>query len=451
MAVKRVVGAVGNADPCWPIYGRRGSDAFVQQVLIAERLGQELDRFSPFMALTDIGMSPYPVMKVIGSWTMIMVTSSDITEQKRAEEAPRQSEEQWREVFEHNPLMYFIVSRTGTLMSVNGFGAGQLGYTVDELTGHSITTVFLEEDWETVKDQLATCAEELGRSHYWEIRKIRKDGKVIWVRENAKAVQQSGNDVIVLIACEDITERRRGEQRAAAQYAVTQILAEANSLAGVAPSVLRAIGENLEWDWGSLWSFDWERDRDGAQLRCDILWRASDIETAEFDTVSREWIFADGEGLVGQVWQTAKPIWMVDATTEPGFLRGSAAAKSGLHGAVIFPILLDSEPLGVVEFFCRAARERDEEQLATLSAIGSQLGQFIKRRRAEAALRASEEPWRKLFDTSAAGMALARLDGVFTAANRALQRMLGRAEKRSSGTASLNSTPRKSVRQPRRR
>src|SRR5215470_18003047 len=98
-----------------PSYGRRGSDAFVQQVLIAEQLGQELDRFSPFMALTDIGMSPYPVMKVIGSWTMIMVTSSDITEQKRAEEAPRQSEEQWREVFEHNPLMYFIVSRTGTL------------------------------------------------------------------------------------------------------------------------------------------------------------------------------------------------------------------------------------------------------------------------------------------------------------------------------------------------
>src|SRR5262249_47041668 len=212
----------------------------------------------------------------------------------------------------------------------------QLGYTVDELTGHSITTVFLEEDWETVKNKLATCAEELGRSHYWEIRKIRKDGKVIWVRENAKAVQQSGNDVIVLIACEDITERRRGEQRAAAQYAVTRILAEANSLPGVAPSVLRAIGENLEWDWGSLWSFDWERDRDGAQLRCDILWRASDIETAEFYTVSGEWSSADGEGLVGQVWQTAKPIWMVDATTEPGFFSGSAAAKSGLHGAVIF-------------------------------------------------------------------------------------------------------------------
>jgi len=84
--------------------------------------------------------------------------------------------------------------------------------------------------------------------------------------------------------------------------------------------------------------------------------------------------------------------------------------------------------LGVVEFFSRETRERDEEQLATLSAIGSQIGQFIKRQSAETAVRASEERWRRLFDTSSAGMALFRLDGVCTAANPALRRMLGLSE-----------------------
>ncbi|TMJ62463.1 MAG: PAS domain S-box protein, partial [Alphaproteobacteria bacterium] len=330
--------------------------------------------------------------------TVIGLTTFLAFDRKRAEHALRESEEQWREVFEHNPVMYFMVSPIGTVLSVNGFGAAQLGFAAAELVGQSVLNVFFEEDRELVKAQLAICVEELGRSHNWEIRKIRKDGRVIWVSENAKAVRRAGNDAIVLIACEDITERRRDEQRRAAQHAAT---------------------------------------RTGASLQCDCLWHAPGIEIAEFDAASQERSFTAGEGRVGQVWRSAKPIWMVDATTEPQFLRASAAAKAGLHGAVIFPILLDTEALGVIELFSRAPREPDPKQLATLSAIGSQIGQYIKRQRAEVAVRASEERWRRLFETSAAGMALTRLDGVFTAANPALQRMFGRTEEEIVGRSAL--------------
>jgi hypothetical protein len=209
-----------------------------------------------------------------------------------------------------------------------------------------VLNVFFEENRELVKDQLATCIEQLGHPQSWEIRKIRKDGSVLWVRENAKAVQRSGNDAIILIVCEDITERRRGEQRVAAAYAITRVLAEADSLATAAPHILRAIGEHLEWDWGELWSFDREREQEGAPLRCACQWHAPGVESAELATVSRERTYVPGEGRIGQVWRSAKPIWMVDATTEPEFLRTASAAKAGLHGAVIFPILLDAKALG---------------------------------------------------------------------------------------------------------
>jgi PAS domain S-box-containing protein len=48
-------------------------------------------------------------------------------------------------------------------------------------------------------------------------------------------------------------------------------------------------------------------------------------------------------------------------------------------------------------------------------------------------LRASEERWRRLFETTSVGMGLFQLDGLCTAANPALQRMLGRAEEEIVG------------------
>lgn len=48
----------------------------------------------------------------------------------------------WREVFEHNPVMYFVVSLTGAVRSVNGFDDAKLGYTAAELVGQSVLNVF---------------------------------------------------------------------------------------------------------------------------------------------------------------------------------------------------------------------------------------------------------------------------------------------------------------------
>jgi PAS domain S-box-containing protein len=121
------------------------------------------------------------------------------------------SESEWREVFEHNPVMYFMVDANGTVLNVNTFGAAQLGYSQAELTGQSVLGVFLEADRQFVRNSVAICLESVGRSHTWEIRKVRKDGSLLWVRENAKALRRSDGQLIVLVACEDITERKQAE------------------------------------------------------------------------------------------------------------------------------------------------------------------------------------------------------------------------------------------------
>ncbi len=152
----------------------------------------------------------HAVQESTGDLTFVGAVT-DTTAAMQAEEALRTSEQQWRDVFENNPTMYFMVDPAGTILSVNPFGAEQLGYTVAELTGHPVLDVIYEADRKAVPQHVALCLEQLGQSMSWELRKVRKDGSVIWVRETARAVARA-HDQVILMACEDITERKRAEE-----------------------------------------------------------------------------------------------------------------------------------------------------------------------------------------------------------------------------------------------
>ena len=153
----------------------------------------------------------------------------DLTEQKRAELALRESEEQWKAVFENNPVMYFMVGETGTILSVNPFGAEQLGYKVEELIGRPVRSVFYEADRDAVYRNACICFRQPGQAMSWELRKIRKNGDVIWVRETARATLINDRPVL-LIVCEDITE---GKRAAETLREVQMELAHANRVAAL--------------------------------------------------------------------------------------------------------------------------------------------------------------------------------------------------------------------------
>jgi PAS domain S-box-containing protein len=141
----------------------------------------------------------------------VLATNTDITERKRAEAARQELEEQWRAAFEANPTMYFILDAAGTILSVNPVGAEQLGWRVDELVGQPVLNVFHEADRAFVQGKAEEAFGRPGRVMRWKARKVRKDGTVLWVRESANAVVLR-NGPVLLVACEDITERKQTEE-----------------------------------------------------------------------------------------------------------------------------------------------------------------------------------------------------------------------------------------------
>ena len=168
----------------------------------------------------------------------------DLSERKLAEQALRQSEEQWRDVFENNPTMYFMVDAAGTVLAVNPFGAEMLGYRVDELVGQPVLSVCHESDREAVQRHVAQCLRQLGKAHSWEARKVRKDDTVLWVRETAKAVPRA-NGPMVLIACEDMTAQRSAAEALHQAQADLAHVSRVTTLGEMAASIAHEVDQPL--------------------------------------------------------------------------------------------------------------------------------------------------------------------------------------------------------------
>lgn len=178
----------------------------------------------------------------------------------------------------------------------------------------------------------------------------------------------------------DITERKRLDARLAAQYEVTRALAEVSDFDEAVPRILRAVCEALGWETGVLWALDREAD----VLRFVGAWSASGVDVREFVEISRARTFPRGEGLPGKVWERGEAAWVEDIAGNGNFPRAAAAAREGLHGAFAFPATIRGETTAVLEFFSREVRPPDDALLAMMSHVGSQLGQVVERRRAEA-------------------------------------------------------------------
>jgi PAS domain S-box-containing protein len=198
------------------------------------------------------------VMRLVGNARRQMEAAleSRVKAEQRSTESLRESEAQWREVFEHNPVMYFMVDADGIVLSVNTFGAAQLGYQVSELHGASVLKVFFEKDQDRVRKSVQVCLNNIGHTHSWEIRKIRKDRSALWVRENAKAVRRLDGRLIVLIACEDITERKEAEK---ALQQSESYLAEAQRLSRTGSFGWRVATGEIVWSEETFRIFGYDK------------------------------------------------------------------------------------------------------------------------------------------------------------------------------------------------
>jgi two-component system cell cycle sensor histidine kinase/response regulator CckA len=141
----------------------------------------------------------------------------DVTEQKKAERALRDSEERFRRMVEIAVEGIWIVDTNASTTFVNSRMADMLGYTREEMLGHPCFEFCDPEDregarleFEEQRGELRTVLTPEPREHHFR----RKDGSSVWLDiTGTPMTDDSGTFTGVLKMCADVTERKKNEQR----------------------------------------------------------------------------------------------------------------------------------------------------------------------------------------------------------------------------------------------
>jgi diguanylate cyclase (GGDEF)-like protein/PAS domain S-box-containing protein len=109
---------------------------------------------------------------------------------------------------DNTPMTCFTLTGNGTILYANNFGAQNLGYRPEHLIDRPMLDLYVTDDRPLAHENLASAAETPGRVHRWDIRHIKKNGQVVWMRNTARAVFHN-MQTLVLVTCEDINDTYR--------------------------------------------------------------------------------------------------------------------------------------------------------------------------------------------------------------------------------------------------
>ena len=173
--------------------------------------------------------------------------------------------------------------------------------------------------------------------------------------------------------------KKDADRRLAAQFAVTRALAESSSLSEATPKLLQYVCEAVGWELGELWVVNAESNT----LHIEGSWHVPSYEVEEFEKAGRKTILFPGIDLVGRVLSKSEAVWIDNVVDDANFPRAPIAERVGLHGAFAFPIRIAEQISCVMAFYNREIVQPDDDLLQMFEALGRQVGDFIKRTRAE--------------------------------------------------------------------
>jgi PAS domain S-box-containing protein len=293
-----------------------------------------------------------------------------------------------------------IISKTrdGIITSWNSGAAKMFGYTETEAIGHLATILFPPQRVPEETDILA----RINRGEHvqsFETVRVRKDGTLIDVSATISPIKDDDGKIIgASKIARDITERKRGEQKLAAQLArlhllndITRAIGERQDLPSIFQVVVNTLEEQLPIDLCCICSYQ----SPDAYLTVTRLGASSQEIPAELDLNEGSRIEIDRNGLSRCV--SGKLVYEPHLS-EIGFPFPQRLAAAGLSALVAAPLLVESSVFGVLLAARREANSFSSGECEFLRQLSEHVALAVHQSRLHGALQAAYEDLRQTQD-----------------------------------------------------
>jgi PAS domain S-box-containing protein len=327
-------------------------------------------------------------------------------------EALRNSGARFSATFENAAVGIARVAPDGCWMEVNQRLCDIVGYTREEL----ITKIFsdithpddLESDWNQTRRLLAGEIE----NYSMEKRYYRRDGSIVWANLTVSLARKAnGSPDYLVFVIEDISARKRLEEanlkRVALLADVCAALAEHQaSLQSMLQKSSEALVCHLDAAFARIWTLNPKESLLELQASAGMYTHLNGSHSR----------IPVGELKIGLIAKERQPHLTNDVRNDPRISDQEWARENGMVAFAGYPLLVEDRVIGVMAMFAR--HPLTEDTVEAIATAAAPIAQGIERKRAEEALRASEEKFRVLADTAPVMIWASDIDNLCTFFNK---------------------------------
>ncbi len=336
--------------------------------------------------------------RVVEVVTAVAIQLGTTLQQKMAQAALTENESQLRRLTDNISDFIFQTDAYGILEYISPSWTRGLGYAEEDVLGTSIIDYLHPDDVDVISvifvESIASGASTHAEFHFQH-----KDGHYLYLSANSRVLTDAyGEFVGSVFGAIDITERKRAEAEADLLLLVSNGLLNAPDFDAALEVTLRLSVEHTGWIFGEAWV---PSKKGSTLIYSDMHYyrQVDDVSLHRYAQLSKELIFASGEGIPGRVWASHQLEWVEDISDEStNQYHIQLVREAGLRAVLTVPVLAAGKVLVVLLFYVDNIRLENERVVKLIMAVAAQLGSSLQQKMAQTALAENERHLRRLTD-----------------------------------------------------